>query len=276
MCNPLSLRSAILPQLGDRARASLLASALSLVALGSSIFNSTPVRAQTPETAPSELEQILDGVDAAASSQDMDALMQFYDRDFTHADGLDRRDFKRAISQLWQRYPNLRYDTELESWERDNGAIVAETATQISGSEMVDDRQMQLTSTLRSRQRYEDGKIVSQEILSEDTRITSGENPPTVEVNLPERVRIGRDYHFDAIVQEPLGEDILLGAALDEQVKPENYFNSSELELELLESVGGLFKVGEAPFVEREYWISGVLIRADGLAIVTRRLHVEK
>jgi hypothetical protein len=89
-------------------------------------------------------------------------------------------------------------------------------------------------------------------------------------------VRIGRDYHFDAIVQEPLGEDILLGAALDEQVKPENYFNSSELELELLESVGGLFKVGEAPFVEREYWISGVLIRADGLAIVTRRLHVEK
>lgn len=276
MRNPLSLRSAILPQLGDRARASLLASALSLVALGSSIFNSTPVRAQTPETAPSELEQILDEVDAAASSQDMEALMQFYDRDFTHADGLDRRDFKRAISQLWQRYPNLRYNTELESWERDNGAIVAETATQISGSEMVDDRQMQLTSTLRSRQRYEDGKIVSQEILSEDTRITSGENPPTVEVNLPERVRIGRDYHFDAIVQEPLGEDILLGAALDEQVKPENYFNSSELELELLESVGGLFKVGEAPFVEREYWISGVLIRADGLAIVTRRLHVEK
>jgi hypothetical protein len=276
MRNPLSLRSAILPQLGDRARASLLASALSLVALGSSLLESTPVRAQTPEAAPSELEQILDGVDAAASSQDMDALMQFYDRDFTHADGLDRRDFKRAISQLWERYPNLRYDTELESWQRDNGAIVAETATQISGSEMVDDRQMQLTSTLRSRQRYEDGKIVSQEILSEDTRITSGENPPTVDVNLPERVRIGRDYHFDAIVQEPLGEDILLGAALDEQVKPENYFNSSELELELLESVGGLFKVGEAPFVEREYWISGVLIRADGLAIVTRRLHVEK
>jgi hypothetical protein len=276
MRNPLSLRSAILPQLGDRARASLLASALSLVALGSSLLESTPVRAQTPEAAPSELEQILDGVDAAASSQDMDALMQFYDRDFTHADGLDRRDFKRAISQLWERYPNLRYDTELESWQRDNGAIVAETATQISGSEMVDDRQMQLTSTLRSRQRYEDGKIVSQEILSEDTRITSGENPPTVDVNLPKRVRIGRDYHFDAIVQEPLGEDILLGAALDEQVKPENYFNSSELELELLESVGGLFKVGEAPFVEREYWISGVLIRADGLAIVTRRLHVEK
>ena len=63
---------------------------------------------------------------------------------------------------------------------------------------------------------------------------------------LPERVVPGEDYGFDAIVQEPLGERYLLGAALDEGTTAEDIFTPRPIDLELL-SAGGLFKLGDAP-----------------------------
>jgi hypothetical protein len=193
----------------------------------------------------------------------------------THSDGLTYDNLEQGLRLLWQRYPNLTYQTQIRSWEPDGNAIVAETVTEISGVETVGDREYRLWATVRSQQRYENQKIVRQEILAERTQIASGENPPVVQVNLPDSVRIGRQYNFDAIVLEPLGDDLLLGAALEEPININGYLNLPDIDLQPL-NAGGVFKIGQAPLVANDRWISAVFIRHDGITFVTQRLPVSE
>lgn len=231
--------------------------------------------AATPDTAPPELKNALSQIDAAANRRDVQGVMQLYSPNFTNSDGLNRQNMEKALGQLWQRYPRLQYRTSLESWERDRtGAILALTVTQITGTQAIEGREWTFNSTIRSRQRLENQKIASQEILAERTQLTSGEQPPTVELKLPERVRAGQEFTFDAVVREPLGDDVLVGTALQEAVTPQGYLNPTQVQLEPL-AAGGIFKQGRAPNNAGKYWISAVLVRADGMTIVTQRLQVE-
>ncbi|MGA7936296.1 MAG: nuclear transport factor 2 family protein, partial [Kovacikia sp.] len=118
-------------------------------------------------------------------------------------------------------------------------------------------------------------KIVQQEILAEKSQITSGKNPPTVLLNVPEQVKPGQQFNFDAIVQEPLGNDVLLGSALEEPVKPDGFINPTTADLEVL-SAGGIYKVGRAPATPESRWLSAVLVRQDGMTLVTQRMNVVK
>ncbi|HAT14134.1 MAG TPA: hypothetical protein DCS91_11680 [Microcoleaceae bacterium UBA11344] len=233
------------------------------------------VQAQTGATAPAQLTKLLTEIDAAANRRDVKAVMAFYGQNFTHSDGLNSQNMEKALTQLWQRYPSLNYRTEIKSWKAEGSAIVAETVTRIAGTHKKDGRELTLKATIRSQQRFEGQKIVKQEILAEQTQLTSGKNPPTIQVNLPEQVKVGEDYYFDAIVREPIGDDILIGTALEEPVTAQTLFKSSEVDLELLNS-GGIFKIGKAPATPENRWISAVLMRQGGITTVTVRLRVVK
>lgn len=230
-------------------------------------------RADKPETAPPQLKDTLTQIDAAASRRDTQAVMQFYGANFKNSDGLNRASMEQALTKLWQYYPQLSYRTELKDWKSENNGIVAETVTHITGVRNSNGMKMKLDSTLRSRQRFENQKIVQQEILAERSQISSGANPPTVQVNLPEQVRPGEQFNFDVIVKEPLGESLLLGTALEEPIKPDTYTKPANFELELLPA-GGIFKLGKAPASKENRWLSAVLIRSDGMTLVTQRLLV--
>ncbi|MEG4988587.1 nuclear transport factor 2 family protein [Microcoleus sp. BR0-C5] len=231
--------------------------------------------AQTPANAPAPLTKVLTEIDAAANRRDVKAVMAFYSPSFTHSDGLNSRIMEKALTQLWERYPSLNYRTEIKSWKTEGSAIIAETITTIAGTQKKDGRELSLKATIRSQQRFEGEKIVSQEILAEQTQLTSGQNPPTIQVNLPEQVKVGEEYHFDAIVREPIGDDILIGTVLEEPITEKTFFNPSEVELELLNS-GGIFKVGKAPATPENLWVSAVLMRQGGIATVSVRLRVVK
>ena len=179
-----------------------------------------------------------------------------------------------ALSQTWERYPQLTYTTELKSWERVGQELVAETITQIEGTETEVDQPRQIKSTIRSRQYFQDQKLVRQEILAEQTQITSGSNPPQVIVNLPEKVRVGDQFDFDIIVQEPLNRDILLGTAIEEKASSDRYSDPTTLELDLLPG-GGIFKVVKAPLSPDNLWLSAILVRGDGSILITQRVRVE-
>jgi hypothetical protein len=261
--------------------------------------NSTPQN-RPPADAPPELLQILSQIDAAASAGRLREVMSFYSTNFTNSDGLTYTQMRDVLKELWQRYPNLRYSTQLNRWQREGNAIVIETTTTITtpnrprapqiplSNQQPNSRQARsqqsgqsapaeversfnLTATITSRQRLENQKIVRQEILTERSQLTSGENPPTLTVNLPEQVRVGQPFDFDAVVTEPLGERLLLGAAIEEPVQASGYLSTAPVELELL-SAGGLFKVGQAPAVPGNRWISAVIVRDDGITTVTQRL----
>ena len=231
--------------------------------------------AQTPANAPAPLTKLLTEIDAAANRRDVKAVIAFYSQNFTHSDGLNSQSLEKALTQLWQRYPTLNYRTELKSWKTEGSAIVAETVTTITGTQKKDGIDLNLKATIRSQQRFEGEKIVKQEILAEQTQLSSGKNPPTIQVNFPEQVKVGEEYHFDAIVREPIGNDILIGTILEEPVTEKTFFKPAEVELELLNS-GGIFKVGKAPATPENRWISAVLMRQGGIAMVSVRLRVIK
>jgi hypothetical protein len=236
-----------------------------------------PVKANPPESAPPELKNLLTQIDTAASKGDVKTVMQFYSPNFTHGDGLNRETMEKALTGFWQRYPQLRYTTRLKSWKLENNSIIAETVTTITGlaSANSNSNNISLSTTITSRQKVVNAQIVQQDILSERTQLTSGKKPPQVDFRLPEQVRVNQRYNFDAIVEEPLGEDLLLGAALEEPIQPEKYLNPTNIELQPLSS-GGLFKIGRAPAVAGNQWISAVIVRGGGMTIITQRLQVKR
>ncbi|MBD3881669.1 nuclear transport factor 2 family protein [Phormidium tenue FACHB-886] len=254
---------------------------------------------QAAPAAPPQITQALTQIDAAANQQDLAALLSFYAPTFTSTDGLTLRDMEAALRALWERYPNLSYSTRINSWQEDGDAIVVETTTTITSAatpvqpasqsspqlaqpsqlsqtpaaEAAPSRTFSLASTITSRQRFESEKIVQQEILSERTQLTSGDNPPTLDISLPQEIRTGQAFDFDAVVREPLGDRLLLGAALEEPIRTSGYLNATTVNLEPL-SAGGIFKVGRAPMTPDSRWVSAVVVRDDGITAITQRLQV--
>ncbi len=248
--------------------------AMPLVGIGLALgMAALPGRANDPASAPPQLKEVLTRLDAAATSRDLPQVMQFYASNFVHSDGLTRQQLEQVLTQLWQEYPRLNYRTELVSWRQEGSAWVVETITRIDGIRQVEGRNLRLQATLRSQQRISDRQVTQQNILAERTQVLSGENPPTVTVKLPERVTVGQQYNFDAIVQEPLGKDFLLGAVTEEPVRADRYLSPAPANLVPL-AAGGIFRIGRAPRVKSDRWISAVLIRQGGITVVTQRLRV--
>ncbi|MBN3909571.1 MAG: nuclear transport factor 2 family protein [Nostoc sp. NMS1] len=232
-------------------------------------------QAGTVQNAPSNLKSLLTQVDAAASKGDVKGVLQFYSPSFTHGDGLNLQTLEKSLVSLWQRYPKLQYSTKLLSSKSEGNGIIAETETKITGLPSSSANNLALNATIKSRQRIESGKIVRQDILAERTLLTSGSKPPKIDIKLPQQVLVGQKYNFDAIVQEPLGDDFLLGTALEETIQPEKFLNPTPVDLQLLTS-GGLFKTGQAPSTPGSQWVSAVILRGNGMTMVTQRLQVVK
>ncbi len=258
-------------QLSTTLSSSLL---LGLTVFSGIVLSSNLTLAQGRYQTPEELTDLLKKIDRAASRQDLEDVMDFYSNDFTNSDGLNRESLEAALDNFWQLYKSVKYRTKVKSWETDGDAIVAETITYITGVQEMKDRDITLKSTITSKQRYENEKIVEQEILAEHNQLTSGKKPPIVNVNLPVEVEVGEKYNYDVIVEEPLGEQIMLGTAFGEPINENSYnFEPTNFKLEVLSS-GGIFKIGEAPENSEDRWLSAVLMRKGGITISTYRLRV--
>ncbi|WP_323351198.1 nuclear transport factor 2 family protein [Leptolyngbya sp. CCNP1308] len=231
-----------------------------------------PVLAQA---APAEVQQLLTELETAASSRNLEAVMAFYSEGFDSDTGFDYAQLRQTLETLWQQYPDLTYDIELLSWQAAGpGSYTLETRTTVTGTQTRPDRTLTLTADTTSRQRLESGKIAYQETLSETSRLVSGSNPPTLQVQLPATLTTGQTYSFDTIVVEPLEERSLMGVAVEEGVTSEDFFEPRPVVFDILSS-GGLYKVGTAPAEPDNRWVSTVVIREDGMVVETRRVRVE-
>ncbi len=252
-------------------RRCLLCLTLGLTALW--VGATAPVRAETAETAPDALKVLLTEIDEAANRQDLEAVMRHYSPAFANSDGLVYGTLQEDLKKLWERYPQLSYQTELLNWEQEGSTLMAETVTTITGTQSLSSREVQLKAQLRSRQAIDQDKIVRQEILAEQSQLTTGDAPPTVTIKLPEVVKVGQTFSFDAIVEEPLGNSLLLGAIQEKPVRANDFFEPVPTNLEVL-SAGGIFKLGRAPIMPDNRWITVTLIRPEGMTFVTQRLRV--
>ena len=233
------------------------------------------VQAKNAATAPEELRETISGIEEAANDKDLAQLIDFYSADFTNTDGLTTDSLAKALKQVWQNYPRIKYTTTIESWTREGDQLIAETTTTIRGVQNNQDRVVRLNSVISSRQYFREQKIVRQEILAERSQITSGDNPPKVEVVAPKTVKTGEKYNFDLIVDEPLEDKVLLGAIQEEKTAGNLYLNPTALELEPLPA-GGIYKVATDPLLPDSNWLSAILVRGDGLTMVTHRVNIEE
>jgi ketosteroid isomerase-like protein len=227
------------------------------------------------QAAPPAILNLLQDMDAASSRKDLKAVLKYYSPTFTHSDGLNYTTPQPAVTAFWQSTKTLQYSTKIDSWQAQGDNYTLETTTTIKGVQAAADRDMNLTATIKSKTIVVNQKIASQEILGEQTRLSFGEKPPAVQVNLPQQVNVAQTFNFDVVVTTPVGEDLLLGAAVEEPITPEQYLKRTDVALEPL-AAGGLFKVGQAPPQPTREWISAVLIQEGGMTIVSQRLNVVK
>jgi len=233
-----------------------------------------PVRADSSvSTAPTALKTMLSNIDAAANGRKLTELSRYYSPNFTTSDGLNKAAWQQSLGQLWQNYSNLTYTTTLEGWQAAKNGYTANTVTKITGIQNMDGRTLKLQSTIQSRQKIVGGQIVQQQVLQERTQVSSGTKPPTIELNLPNQLRSNAEYSLDAIVNEPLGEDVLMGTTIQQPVSARAYAQAPKYKLELL-TAGGLFKIARAPGKSGDYWFSTIFIRPTGMTTLTQRVRV--
>ncbi|MGK7941801.1 MAG: nuclear transport factor 2 family protein [Crocosphaera sp.] len=244
-----------------------------ILGFGLSLGSHFSLRAESPETAPVELKAVITQIDAAANRQDMERLKSLYSDQYVTSDGLMFDDFTQSLAKLWIDYPNLKYKTTLLSWEKSGSNWIAETETIIRGTHQERARNIELETTIKSRQTFQGSQLIRQDILSEQTKLTSGEAPPEVTVNIPETVKVGETFDFDVIVNEPLRDELLAGMAMSEKVESDRYLEPGEMDLEILQS-GGLFKRVPAEDTPQNRWLSAILIRSGGITMITHRVRI--
>ncbi|MGG6296260.1 nuclear transport factor 2 family protein [Leptolyngbya sp. AN02str] len=275
----ISQSQANTPTVRRRASHRMLASSV-LAGLILSIAPSVVAQTRSTPTAPSvapatdapaELVRLVNELDTLASREDSRSLMRLVSRNFTHSDGLTYDTLSEALQLFWERYDQLNYRTTITAWQQEGDTWTAETATRVTGVQKTRQREFRLSSTVTSRQTYQNGQLLSQEILTEENQVTSGTNAPNVAVQAPSQIRTAAPYGFDVIVDEPLGDRQLLGTAIEEGADVNGYLNNSAIMLDLL-NAGGLFKTGRAPALPSDRWLSGIIVREDGITMVTRRL----
>ena len=262
-------------QMYKKALLFLLATSVTAVA---SVGKSVAVAA-TSEATPPELVNAINNLDSAASKKDINAVMQFYTPNFTHSDGLTKQKLRDSLEGLWKRYNNIKYSTEVTKWDRKGNTYTVETVTRIQGAKPGNDGEYKLDAQLVSAQVYQANgdnlQMSRQDILAEKSSITSGEKPPKVELRLPDKIGVGRQYALDAVIPEPLGTNLLLGSIIEEEVSPANYLKDTTIELEPLRA-GGVFKIGQAPYTVGDRWVSVVLVQETGITISSQRMRVSK
>ena len=234
-----------------------------------------PAQAQGSAAAPPALKSMLAKIDTAANQRKLPELLRYYSPNFTTSDGLSRAVWQQSLGQFWQSYTSLNYTTTLESWKGDGNNYTANTITKITGVQNINGRVLNLKSTIKSSQKIVAGQITEQQVLQERTQVSSGAKPPTIDLNLPDKLQTNAEYSLDAIITEPLGEDVLMGTTIEQPVTAQSYGQPANYKLELL-SAGGLFKTARAPGKSGDYWFSTIFIRPAGMTTLTQRVRVVK
>lgn len=249
------------------------------IALISGLFPQVPDARAANEVLPLEIAQIVTEIDRAASKQELDQLLGFYADGFSHSDGLTKDSLKTSLRELWAQYSQLNYKTQVKSWEQKGNQFIVEAVTKIQGNQKeAKFKPFRLSAELTSKQTYQqkNGKwrISRQDILQETSTLTAGNQPPKVEMRLPDVIGVGRQYSLDAIAETP-DYNIMVGAIFTEPVTATGFFKDKTIDLEPLRS-GGIYKIGQAPYKEGNFWVSAVLVREGGITITGQRLRVSK
>ncbi len=229
---------------------------------------------------PDALQQLLDRQIKAANAQELDAVMASFHPDFEHEDGLSLAQMQEAIVDLWAKHENLNYEIAVKSWENRGPDLVVTLVTEVEGRQRSDRGSFQMNGLQEVRNHYRPNPenpdellLLKQEVIRESYTLTSGAAPPTVTLKLPDIVETGSTYDLEAIVEEPLRNNVVLGTVIEEPITAARYIQDSSYPLEPLQA-GGLFRTADAPNQPGKEWISVMLVSQGGITLESRRITI--
>ena len=178
---------------------------------------------------------------------------------------------------LAQRYQRFRQDFPEVTWKVEPSAPTPDgrpTLTlRVRGSAESEGLSYALEATEQIAIRLEQGQLVEQELLAQQSLLRSGERPLAVNLAIPDVVLTGSRYDIDLVVDEPLGQALVAGGLIgltDEQLTAQIRPNLPLAPL----GGGGLFKSVQAPQHPGSQTWAVMLVHPDGVVTATKRVRV--
>ena len=143
----------------------------------------------------------------------------------------------------------------------------------VSGTRQQDGLSYSFKATQRLAFSTDAGLITGQEVLSDQSVLTSARKPLPISLLIPDKVLTGSRYDVDVVVDQPLGKALLAGGLI--AVTPQQVLaqQSPDVQLEPLGG-GGLFKSVQAPFQPGVQTWAALLVHPDGGITVSKRVQV--
>ena len=178
---------------------------------------------------------------------------------------------------LVQRYQRFRKDFPEATWQVEPAVPLADGRQtfllRVSGDTESRGLRYRLQATERIAIRFEDGRMVDQELVAHESLLLSGERPLAVTLAVPDVVLTGSRYDIDLIVDEPLDQALVAAGLID--------LTQQQVQDQLLPNMplapmggGGLFKSVQAPQAPGSQTWALMLVHPDGLVIATKRVKV--
>ncbi|AGY60338.1 hypothetical protein GKIL_4092 [Gloeobacter kilaueensis JS1] len=230
------------------------------------------------EVLEARIRATVEKIDAASNKQDLEALLVNYAPGFRSADGLTYEATRKAVAALWSKLSQPTYQTNVTAVVPQKNQVRVNATTFLNAGYKSDlGEPGKLESQVETSSLYEEQqgafKLVSQRVLAERTKLSIGSNPPQVNLNLPEAVRVGRPFKIEAILPTSLQKSPALGGI---RLSPITARSPGAVEAPALEPLrtGGLFKTGQAPQRPTDQAITLAIVRQGGLLLVNQRLKV--
>ena len=143
----------------------------------------------------------------------------------------------------------------------------------VSGTRQQDGLSYSFKANQRVAFSTDGGLIADQEVLSDQSILTSARKALPISLLIPDTVLTGSRYDVDVVVDQPLGKAMLAGGLI--AVTPQQVLaqQSPDVQLEPLGG-GGLFKSVQAPFQPGIQTWAALLVHPDGVITVSKRVNV--
>ncbi len=177
---------------------------------------------------------------------------------------------KERYRQFSQRFPQLRWSVRPGIPTADGRSTIQ---IGVSGRRQQDGLSYSFLANQRLAVTTENGLIAQQEILSDQSVMTSAKGSLPISLLIPDSVLTGSRYDVDVVVDKPLGDALLAGgliALTPEQVSAQE---SPDIQLQPLGG-GGLFKSVQAPFEPGVQNWAALLVHPEGVVSVSKRVRV--
>ena len=181
------------------------------------------------------------------------------------------------LPTLARRYQAFRNDFPGSAWAVRPAAPLADGRSTflvtVNGATTVQGVSYQLQSEERLAIRAEAGRLVAQDVISQESLLRSGARPLQVTMGIPDVVLTGSRYDIDLIVDEPLGQAMLAGGLIELTDQQLATLSRPNLQLAPLGG-GGLFKSVQAPQRPGSQTWALMLVHPDGVVTATKRVQI--